>query len=93
MRANPAVVIHLENGADVIIVEGEATEIRAPEHSLFEHIDTAYAAKYEYKPSDNLSSTDDVPYPQGGLFAVQPRVVFAWSRFPEDVTRFSFDAA
>lgn len=93
MRANPAVVIHLESGADVVIVEGEATEITAPERSLFEHIDAAYAAKYEYRPSDNLSGPDDVPYPQGGLFAVRPRVVFAWSRFPEDVTRFTFDPA
>lgn len=93
MRANPAVVVHLESGADVVIMEGEAREIRAPERSLFERIDAAYAAKYEYKPSDNLSSPDDVPYPQGGLFAVQPRVIFAWSQFPEDVTRFSFGPA
>lgn len=93
MRANPAVVVHLESGADVVVVEGEATEITAPERLLFERIDAAYAAKYEYKPSDNLSGPDDVPYPQGGLFAVHPRVAFAWSQFPEDVTRFSFDPA
>ncbi len=91
LRANPAVVVHLESGEDVAIVEGEATEISRPERALFERIDAAYGAKYGYKPSDNLSGPEDVPYPDGGLFAVRPRVVFAWSRFPEDVTCYTFD--
>lgn len=90
LRTNPAVVVHLESGEDVIIVEGEAGEISRPERTLFERIDAAFGAKYDYKPSDNLSGPEDVPYPEGGLFAVRPRVIFAWSRFPEDVTRFTF---
>ncbi len=90
LRSNPAVVVHLESGEDVVIIEGDASEISRPERSLFKRIDAAYAAKYDYKPSDNLSGPDDVPYPDGGLFAVRPHVVFAWTRFPEDVTRFRF---
>ena len=90
LRANPAVVVHLESGTEVVIVEGEAAEISKPERALFARIDAAYAAKYGYKPSDNLSGPDDVPYLEGGLFAVRPRVVFAWTRFPEDVTRYTF---
>lgn len=89
LRTNPAVVVHLESGEDVVIVEGEATEISRPERALFDRIDAAYAAKYEYKPSDNLSGPEDVPYPEGGLFAVRPRVIFAWSQFPADVTRYT----
>jgi hypothetical protein len=91
LRSNPVVVVHLESGEQVVIVEGRASEISRPERPLFERIDAAYAARYGYKPSDNLSGPDDVPYPEGGLFAVRPRVVFAWSRFPEDVTRYTFD--
>ena len=90
LRANPHVVVHLESGEDVVIVEGVAEEISRPERSLFERIDAGYAAKYGYKPSDNLSSPEEEPYPEGGLFAVRPRVAFAWTRFPEDVTRFVF---
>ncbi len=90
LRGNPAVVVHLESGEDVVIVEGEAVELRSLERSLFARIDAAYGAKYGYKPSDNLSGPEDVPYPDGGLFAVRPRVAFAWSRFPDDVTRYTF---
>lgn len=90
LRANPQIAVHLESGEDVAIVEGIATEMSRPERALFERIDAAYAAKYDYKPSDNLAGPEDVPYPDGGLFAVRPRVVFAWSRFPEDATRFLF---
>ncbi len=91
LRANPAVVVHLESGEDVVIVEGEATEISRPDSAIFERIDAAYGAKYGDKPSDNLPGPDDVPYPEGGLFAVRPRIVFAWSRFPDDATRYTFD--
>ncbi len=90
LRSNPAVVVDLESGTAEVIVEGEAAEISTPERALFERIDAAAAAKYEYKPSDNPSRPDAVPYPEGGLFAVRPRVVFAWTRFPEDVTRYTF---
>lgn len=93
LRANPEVVVHLESGGDVLIVEGAAEEISAPERSLFDRIDAQYAAKYEYKPSDNLQGPDDVPYPDGGLFVVRPRVAFAWSGFPADATRYRFGRA
>ncbi len=92
LRANPSVVLHLESGEDVVIVEGETTEISRPQRALFDRIDAAYAAKYDYKPSDNLSGPEDVPYLEGGLFAVRPRVIFAWSQFPADVTRFTMSS-
>ena len=44
LRSNPAVVVHLESGDDVVIIEGEASEISRPERPLFERIDAAYAA-------------------------------------------------
>jgi hypothetical protein len=90
LKANPAVVVHLESGEDVVILEGIAEEISRPDRSFFDRLDAGYAAKYGYKPSDNLASPDEAPYPEGGLWRVRPRVAFAWSRFPADCTRFLF---
>ena len=90
LQANPHVVVHLESGEDVVIVEGLAAELSRPARALFARLDAAYAAKYGYKPSDTLAAPTDVPYPQGGLFVVRPHVVFAWRRFPADATRFLF---
>jgi hypothetical protein len=93
LAANQAVVVHLESGDDVVIVEGIAEEIRRPERALFTRIDASFAARYGYKPSANLASPDAEPYPEGGLYAVRPRVVLVWSQFPRDATRFRFGGA
>lgn len=45
LTQNPALVIHLENGDDVIILEGEAREVTDPAHLAY--IDEVYAAKYQ----------------------------------------------
>ncbi len=90
IAANPEVGVHLESGDEVVILEGVAEEIRKPARALFEQIDRQYASKYDYKPSDNLASPDAEPFPEGGLYAVRPRSALAWTKFPQDVTRFSF---
>ena len=90
IAANPEVVVHLESGDDVVILEGIAEEIRKPPRVLFDQIDRQYASKYDYKPSDNLPSPDAEPFPEGGLYAVRPRIALAWTKFPQDVTRFQF---
>jgi hypothetical protein len=93
LAANRAVVVHLESGDDVVIVEGIAEEIRRPERALFARIDAAFAARYDYRPSANLAGPDAEPYPEGGLYAVRPHVVLVWSQFPRDATRFRFGGA
>jgi hypothetical protein len=90
LAANPAVTVHLESGDDVVILDGVAGEISRPDRALFAAIDAAYAAKYDYKPSNNLKGPDDEPFPEGGLYVVRPRVVLAWTAFPRDATRFRF---
>ena len=75
LSTNPAVVVHLESGDEVVIVEGVAEE--TPDNpALHARIEEAYHAKYK---------TRDV-----GNYVVRPRVVFAWSQFPADVTRWQF---
>jgi nitroimidazol reductase NimA-like FMN-containing flavoprotein (pyridoxamine 5'-phosphate oxidase superfamily) len=80
LAANPAVCVHLENGLDVVILHGEAHELRAPDHALAARLSEASVKKYGYGPKPE-------EYGGEGQFVFRPRVVFAWAQFPKDVTR------
>ncbi len=84
LTANPAVAVHIERGDDVVIVEGVAEEVVGPDPTLAARIAGAFAAKYGYRP-------DAASWNSGGLYAVRPRVAFAWSEFPKTTTRWRFD--
>jgi Pyridoxamine 5'-phosphate oxidase len=88
LRANPRMVIQVEQGDDVVIVEGPATELVAPPEPLSSAIVRGYAKYIEAK--DYEVTPDN--WAQGGLWVLRPVKAFAWSRFPEDVTRFRFAA-
>jgi nitroimidazol reductase NimA-like FMN-containing flavoprotein (pyridoxamine 5'-phosphate oxidase superfamily) len=86
---NPAVVVQLESGDDVVILEGEAGEVGKPERPLAERLSAAFAAKYaatkyEYRPPPEQ-------WDRGGLWAMRPRVAFGWSDFPANTTRWEFE--
>lgn len=83
LAANSAVSVHLESATDVVILRGDAHELKAPERSLTTTLSTASKEKYGYgsKPED---------YESGGVYAFRPRVVVAWKHFPKDVTRWEF---
>jgi len=86
LAANPAVVVHLENGSDVVILQGEAHEIRGPELDLAVRLAAAYGKKYAamgYEPAPDT-------WKSGGLYRVEPRLAFAWTQFPKDATRWRF---
>lgn len=83
LAANPAVVVHLESGTDVVIVHGDARAVRLPDPSLTRRLAEASANKYGYKPGPN-------EYQPGGVYEVIPRVVLAWKQFPKDATRWRF---
>lgn len=76
IAANPAVVIHLESGDDVVIFEGTAEEIT--DKALQTRIDDAYEAKYGIRHGTPV-------------WALRPRVVFAWTKFPDTTTRWVFE--
>ncbi len=81
---NPNVVVHLESGDQVVILEGK-TRIytTAPGRSLAERVAAAYTAKYAasgYSPTPNQ-------WDAGGLFVFEPETAMAWTQFPRDVTR------
>ena len=74
---DPHVVVHLESGAEVVIVEGEAAMLE-PSAELLEE----YARKYGPVNAD-----------AGNWYRVHPHRALAWleSDYPRSATRFDFD--
>ena len=70
------VVVHLESGAEVVIVEGEAEPVAADDAILDD-----YERKYAWRAD-----------PNEGWFRVVPRRVLAWTEagYPRNATRFDF---
>ena len=79
---NPNLVIHLESGDDVVILEGVAAEITDVDQlALFA---VAYDVKYQFRP--DIHDLKNVTY------AVRPRIAFGWleADFPGGATRWQF---
>ncbi len=90
VAANPAIVVHLESGDEVVILEGEAHPAGRPERVLAERLAAIFTAKYaethDYRPAPEQ-------WDRGGLWALRPRVAFGWGQFPNTVTRWHFPDA
>jgi hypothetical protein len=77
LSQNPNVVVHLESGSNVVVLEGVAEPVTAPDPMLTERLSAASADKY------GISGGNE------GYYAVRPSVVLAWSEggFPRTATR------
>ena len=75
---DPRVVVHLESGDEVVILEGEAEPAESTEE-----IAAAYEAKYDWKPGVGERE---------GWFRLRPRTAYAWTEksYPKTATRFDF---
>lgn len=88
MAANPTVVLHLESGFEVVIIEGKVEKVT--DKALFERIAPIYAKKYaphNYEPTaEELAA--------GTMYRVLPDMVMAWREqdFPNTATRWQFKA-
>lgn len=83
LAANPNVVVHLESGDDVVILEGVAEVLRADaEPARFAGVADAYGAKY---PGFRPDGADP-------FYVVRPQLAFAWEEksYPKSATRFRF---
>jgi PPOX class probable F420-dependent enzyme len=80
LARDPRVVVHLESGDEVVIVEGEVEQVQLTEGAA-----EAYGTKYDFRP--------DPSSPDGLWCAVAPRVAYAWLErdYPRTATRFAFD--
>jgi hypothetical protein len=82
LAQNSSIVIHLESGDEVVVVEGEAVLTGKPESGLAERLAAALGAKYgpTYVPTPDT-------WDEGGLWVLRPIAAFGWTEFPKDVTR------
>jgi Pyridoxamine 5'-phosphate oxidase len=89
LEANPHCVLHLESGERVTVLEGRSIEPAPVGGDLGERLSAEYARKYgpDYTPGPDAWSGDRA----GGLRIIRPEKVIAWSTFPGDVTRFTFE--
>jgi PPOX class probable F420-dependent enzyme len=80
LARDPRVVVHLESGDEVVILEGEVEKT-----TLDDALADAYEAKYEYRPSSGGGE-------EGPWYVLRPRVAYAWleREYPRTATRFDF---
>jgi hypothetical protein len=81
--------LHLEDGWQAVIVEGNSAVAEPPGLELGERLAAAFAAKYAergYTPEPDAWEGLD----SGGLRVLTPTKALAWFDFPGDVTRFRF---
>lgn len=83
LTANPAACVHLESGTDVVILHGDAMELRQPDRSLTIRLSEGSRKKYGYGPKPE-------EYEAAGIRVFRARVVIAWKEFPKDATRWRF---
>jgi len=80
LSANPQIVVHLESGSEVVIVEGMFTTQNDLDEASFARVRASYASRYNYQPETREQ-----------LYLVRPSKVLAWTTFPTDMTRFRFE--
>jgi hypothetical protein len=79
---DPRVVVHLESGDDVAILEGVA---EAPDRAKLDEFVDAYDAKYGFRIEPSGETM--------GIYRLRPRTALAWreSDYPRSATRWVFD--
>lgn len=80
---NPQVSVHLDGGADVLILEGEAELL---EHGVSRELAVTLAALSNAK-YPQYGMTPEM-YGGPGPYAIRPTIGFGWTAFPADVTRY-----
>jgi hypothetical protein len=78
LAADPRVVVHLESGDEVVVLEG----VVSPGEATAALVDE-YESKYAFRPEVGGD----------GWFELRPRRAFAWREkdYPQSATRFDFD--
>lgn len=87
IEVNPNIAVHLESGAEAIMLEGTSEPAGKPSPELGKRLSEAYRKKYKalgYAPGPHS-------WDEGGLYVFTPRQCIAWSKFNEDPTKFIFE--
>ena len=83
---NPHVSLHLENGTQVVILEGTSQPAGKPKPEFAKKFAEAITKKYGdqgYSPQPNQ-------WDEGGLYVFTPSQCIAWTVFYENPTKFEF---
>ena len=87
IASNPNISVNLESGSRVVIMEGTAKAYGRPTRMMAERLARAYSTKYssfDYQPGPET-------WDEGGLYIFTPARVFAWTKFPDDMTKWVID--
>ena len=87
LAANPHVVAHVGEYAEVVVVEGTAAREDLP-RDLLERLCAAHAKYPQYGPPPDPDTWEHA----GGVLVLRPQRVLAWTDYPKDCTRFTFPA-
>jgi nitroimidazol reductase NimA-like FMN-containing flavoprotein (pyridoxamine 5'-phosphate oxidase superfamily) len=88
VMVNPRVTVHLESGDQPIIVSGRCRAVGKPPADTAAAVAHAYCAKY----SADGYAPEPAQWDVEGLYEVILESVFAWTKFTDDPTKFSFEA-
>lgn len=86
---NQECALHLEDGTAATIVYGRSKQAKPAAGEWGTRLSAEFQRKYApgYAPRPDAWSGEGA----GGLRTLRPRTVLAWTEFPKDMTRFSFD--
>ena len=87
LETNPAAVLHLEDGKEAVVLEGESRP-HTPAGDLGDRLAAAFVKYHDLGYAPGARSWDD----GGGLSRFTPRSGYAWFAFPTDATRLVFAA-
>jgi hypothetical protein len=90
LAVNPEIVVHLESGDHVVVLEGAVQEAGGPDPGLASRLVAAFEAKYGASHDYHPTPTQ---WDSGGLWVLRPRVAFGWTEFPKALTRWRFAGA
>ena len=80
LAKNPHLVVHLESGDEVVILEGVVEVAAPPSRDLAERLAAAFSARYgeshDYRPQPDQ-------WDEGGLWVLRPKLALGWSTFPK----------
>ena len=82
MAANPAIAVHLESGTEVVVIEGVGEDVATV-------TDQELATQIIQRWNDKYGSLAPDPA-RSGIFRLRPSIARAWTRFPDDATRWQF---
>jgi hypothetical protein len=88
LAVDPGISVHLESGAEVVIVEGTAEQVT--EAAALQAMCDAYNPKYDWSIRPTDDGVADADGNAGPVFRVTPRVVFGWENDMGAPTRWTF---